>query len=347
MEPTGFNTAALTHLIVHYVGSKNNLEPLVLSQQAVPADAGQPLADLLLARFKNSLETFSFAHATSLQYNEAYNFCKSLFADADAFVTRSGDMARHLYDASTHPKVKGGEFYVALFDALPLEGRLHKAVGLFKTETKTLFFDAAQQASGIDLTLREGVEPAKMDKGCLVVNRNEEAGYDVLLFDNQGRGDEARYWKETFLGVAPQKNAFHHTHHVLALTKQFITGEGQTEAAFDKAEQATLLHKSMAYFSEKDVFDIDEFQTEVFAGADAVDSFRQFGSRYTESHDYDIAAQFDISADAVKKQSRVFKSVLKLDKNFHVYIHGRTDLIERGTDADGRKYYKLYYQDES
>jgi hypothetical protein len=49
----------------------------------------------------------------------------------------------------------------------------------------------------------------------------------------------------------------------------------------------------------------------------------------------------------VKKQSRVFKSVLKLDRNFHIYIHGDKDLIERGVEKDGRKYYKIYYREES
>ena len=49
---------------------------------------------------------------------------------------------------------------------------------------------------------------------------------------------------------------------------------------------------------------------------------------------------------AVKKQARVFKSVLKLDKNFHIYIHGNRDLIEQGTDERGRKYYNIYYEEE-
>jgi len=39
--------------------------------------------------------------------------------------------------------------------------------------------------------------------------------------------------------------------------------------------------------------------------------------------------------------------VLKLDKNFHIYIHGNKELIERGTDPDGRKYYKIYFEQES
>ena len=66
-----------------------------------------------------------------------------------------------------------------------------------------------------------------------------------------------------------------------------------------------------------------------------------------DNTDYEIASNFGISADAVKKQSRLYKSVVKLDKNFHIYIHGRTDLIEKGMDRDGRKYYKIYYQEEN
>lgn len=60
----------------------------------------------------------------------------------------------------------------------------------------------------------------------------------------------------------------------------------------------------------------------------------------------DLSNSFEISSQAVKKQTRVFKSVLKLDKNFHIYIHGNKELIEQGIEKDGRKYYKIYYQNE-
>ena len=60
----------------------------------------------------------------------------------------------------------------------------------------------------------------------------------------------------------------------------------------------------------------------------------------------DLDDRFTISADAVKKQARVFKSVLKLDKNFHIYIHGDRNKIERGVDEAGRKFYKIYYEQE-
>ena len=56
-----------------------------------------------------------------------------------------------------------------------------------------------------------------------------------------------------------------------------------------------------------------------------------------------LVDNFKISSQAVKKQSRIFKSVLKLDRNFDIYIHGDKNLIEKGTEKDGRKYYKIYW----
>jgi len=40
--------------------------------------------------------------------------------------------------------------------------------------------------------------------------------------------------------------------------------------------------------------------------------------------------------------------VIKLDKNFHIYVHGNRDLIEKGFDeAKGKNYYKMYFEQES
>jgi hypothetical protein len=73
----------------------------------------------------------------------------------------------------------------------------------------------------------------------------------------------------------------------------------------------------------------------------------QYKSDYEQRYDTQIEDQFAISGAAVKKQARIYKSVLKLDRNFHIYIHGNSELIEKGVDDDGRKFYKIYYQEES
>ena len=343
-----FQSGILQKLIIHYTGNKGTADALQLSAKALALEEEmrEVLGQSFLGRFKNNQEWYAFSHGSSLQYNEVYNYCKSIFAADRSFEESSRAIATHLYEQSIHPRIKGGELYVAYFDAVPVESRMCKAIGLFKSENKSFFLETEQQREGISLRVKEGIEVAKIDKGCLVIEQNEEDGYHVLIFDNQNRGEEAQYWKEKFLSVEPRKNEFHTTQHFLSLTKQFITGPLESEWNVDRKEQVELLHKSIDYFKSREQFDIDEFQSEVFGNDERINAFRHFGSRYIESNDFDLASQFEISHDAVKKQSRIFKSVLKLDKNFHIYIHGRTDLIERGVDGDGRKFYKIYYQDE-
>jgi hypothetical protein len=349
MATMEIETASLKKVIAHYVGSRNNLEAAVLSQEELfPGDEEMKiLQDGFLNRFKSMGEHYSFHHTSSLEYNPVYNFCSQLFNDEEKFIDLSQSFARQLVEASDHPKIKPGELYVVMFDALPMNSRMYKAIGIFKAESKLFYLDVHKKKRQLSLEIKEGIEPAKIDKGCLVINKEKEEGYDVMMFDNQGRGEEALYWREKFLGLKAKEDEFHHTRHFLTLTRQFITTELDSEHQLPKTEQVELLNRSIDYFKSHDAFNIDEFQNEVFGKEEIIDSFRDYGSRYTTVNDYDIAASFDISAVAVKKQSKIFKSIVKLDKNFHIYIHGRTDLIEKGVESDGRKFYKIYYQEEA
>jgi hypothetical protein len=68
-----------------------------------------------------------------------------LISNYAGFYLISASMARHLYEQSTHPKVKGGELYIVYFEGLPVNGRMHKAIGLYKTENKSLFLDVMKK----------------------------------------------------------------------------------------------------------------------------------------------------------------------------------------------------------
>ena len=68
---------------------------------------------------------------------------------------------------------------------------------------------------------------------------------------------------------------------------------------------------------------------------------------YQLEHDMTVPDSFGISDSALKKQSRNFKSVIKLDKNFHVYVHGDTKMIKKGVDPEtGMNYYQLFFNEE-
>src|SRR5215207_9404162 len=112
---------ALDKIIIHYTGNKNN-EAIHLSQHAIETDdeTNEMLGQGFLTRFKNNHEYYSFSHPSSLQYNEVYNYCREVFKNADSFEEVSHSIARHLYNQSTHPRVKGGELYIVYFNAIPV-----------------------------------------------------------------------------------------------------------------------------------------------------------------------------------------------------------------------------------
>ena len=93
---------------------------------------------------------------------------------------------------------------------------------------------------------------------------------------------------------------------------------------------------------------MEEFAQEVMHHEEIVDTFSDYKRNFEQNRGFEINEEFDIHLAAVKKQQKVFKSILKLDKNFHIYIHGRKDLMERGYDeAVGKKYYKIYFDEEA
>ncbi|MDR2650885.1 MAG: hypothetical protein LBC68_01030 [Prevotellaceae bacterium] len=100
----------------------------------------------------------------------------------------------------------------------------------------------------------------------------------------------------------------------------------------------------MQFFKETDNFNLNEFTNEVMEQPEVIESFKQYKSVYQQEHEIDIANDFTISDNAVKKQARAFKSVIKLDKNFDIHVHGNRNLIEQGTDENG-KFYKIYYKE--
>ena len=58
--------------------------------------------------------------------------------------------------------------------------------------------------------------------------------------------------------------------------------------------------------------------------------------------------EFEISPQAVRYSKRFIKSVIKLDKNFHIYVHGSRDRINKGFDPEkGLNYYQVYFDEET
>jgi hypothetical protein len=344
-----FTDATIDRLTVHYIGSKPNGGALLLSkaERHLDGDLKARLTEALLSKFANCHERYTFHHASSLEYNEVYNFVRAIFEDQASIYEQSVKIATHLFSVSEHPKIKPGELYTGYFTRVEDEGASFDAVGIFKAETKVLFAEMIPGDEDVDLQLREGVELSKVDKGCLIVDLGKDRGYELLIFDSNGKGEEALYWKDKFLSVMIQQNEFVQTQDFLTLTKNFVTQKMPDDFEVTKTEQIDILNRSMDYFKTHGNFDRQEFETEVLHHENLIQSFRSYDEQYRKENEWEPMDSFEISSQAVKRQARVFKSVIKLDKNFHIYVHGNRELIEKGYDeAMGKHYYKIYFDVE-
>ncbi|MDR2084888.1 MAG: nucleoid-associated protein [Bacteroidales bacterium] len=333
-------------LSIHKVGNKSNEEIIKLSNQKVKLDneINKLLRVYFMFSFKSS-EYFNFYHDINLNMNEVFSCVAAIFDNPDSLLEQSQNLAKHLYEQSTHPKIKGGEFYVVYFKDCIIEGETVDAIGLFKSENKDTFLKVYPAGDSFEIESQQGVNINKLDKGCLIFNTEKENGYVVAVVDNTNKGAEAQYWLDDFLHVRQRKDEYYNTQNVLSLYKNFVKDELPQQFEVSKADQIDLLNRSVKFFKENDNFDMEEFANEVIAQPEIIDTFNQYKVNYQKEYDTEMMDNFTISEQAVKKQARVFKSVIKLDKNFHIYIHGNRDLIEQGIDEKG-KYYKVYYKEE-
>ena len=343
-----FNSAILQNISIHYIGCKLQDENLMVSDSELELDdeTSEKLTQTMLPRFEKVFDEFHFFHSSSLEFNEVYSFVSKIFDSRTDFHSISTQIAQHLYDSSEHPKIQAGELYVCYFDNIILGSRSIDAIGIFKTESKADFFQLNQKKNNFEMQHLTGIDFNKFEKGTLIFNQQPEEGFKVLVIDNQKSGGEARYWKDDFLGLQIISNEFLQTKEVMGMTKNFIAKKLAEDFDVSKADQIDLLNKSVEYFKNKESYNREEFVEEVFQDQNVINSFNNFDAFYKEENHLDYSDSFEISTQAVKSQAKVFKSVIKLDKNFHIYIHGNKNLIEQGTDENGRKYYKIFYNEE-
>lgn len=346
---TGIENVTINSAIVHQVGNPSRGEQLNLSANALTLN--DPIVHKLLVKYFlgaiNEQELHQFTHLHELEMNEMFNYVKAIFADHDQFNAQSKKIAEYLYSKSTHVKVKEGELCVVLLNDVPFEKELVPAIGIYKAENKESFLKVLQHGQSLELVHEDGISINKPDKGCLVFRSNAGDGYRVCVIDHTNKQQDAQYWVNDFLQVQPLADSYHHTDKYLALCKQFVTNEYPEKFDVNKQEQLEMLNRSMDYFKTRDQFDLEEFTGEVMHHPEVVDSFIQYKKNFEVARSYEIEDGFDINLSAVKKQQKNFKSILKLDKNFHIYIHGRRDLIERGVDEmTGKKFYKIYFEEE-
>ncbi|HEU4497107.1 MAG TPA: nucleoid-associated protein [Flavobacterium sp.] len=346
-----FTNCNILDVIAHQVGNQTNDEELILSTSLLNTEDAR-LRELLikyfLYPFKDVEEFYSFTFSDEdFTLNPLYQYAISIFSEKKSFKIKSESIAKHLYEIALHPQIKSGDLFVVTFENISVNGELVNALGFFKSENRQEFLQLNKNSKEFSLRYDDGINIDKLDKGCLIFNTEKENGYRICVIDKSNKSNDAQYWVNFFLNIKPIKTNFHQTNQFLGIAKQFVTKQLDENFEVSKTDKIDYLNRSVDYFKTHDNFDKQEFEKEVFGDKNVIKSFQQFDETYRQENEVELADNFEISAQAVKKQARVFKNVLKLDKNFHIYIHGNREMIEQGIDEDGRKYYKIYYENEA
>lgn len=341
--------AKINKMVLHKVGNKNNNEPLGLSKAPfmLHPDISSLLLKYFLTPFKSNMY-YNFSHDTNLDLNKVFVFCREIFSNPEQnLYEQSCNIANHLYQTSIHPNIKSGELYVTYLENCYLNGEILDAIGIFKSESKETYLKVYPQGEGFEIESDSGININKLDKGCIIFNCEQENGYVASVVDTISRANEAVFWIDDFLHLRQRKDNYFNTEHAIDMCRGFVNEYLPTEFEMGKADQAELLSKSANYFKEHNNFNIEDFRNTAFEQPELQNAFNNYKQTYEEEMDMEFTDNFTVDGEAFRKGQRFFKSILKLDKNFTVYIHGKRERMEQGTDqASGLKYYKFYYQEE-
>ncbi len=345
-----YTESALLNMAIHFIGNRSSGGELFLSDKKLDLDSPElqdELKEYLIAPYKD-VPAQQFTHLSDLELNPMYNYATRIFAEPSTFDAQCKNVAAHLFNCSAHPGIKEGELLIGLVDNLYYNDEAVMGLAIIKSESKDTFFKTPKNSDGFSIGVDEGIRKDKIDKACLILNTHIENGLIVMVIDRTNSKDEALFWRNTFLDVKPVADSYNKTEKFMTLTKNFIKDKLPEQFEVSRTDQIDLLNKSVAFFKSNEEFEYKSFMREVIQEPGMIQSFGRYKEEFAQANPLALEDEFSISNSAVKRQSRIFKSVLKLDKNFHVYIHGDSQMIEKGYDDEKRlNYYKLFYKDES
>lgn len=339
-------------LSFHRVENKVRGGELLTSDNAVNQvreDQEQVLMSYFCKPFSKVGGFYNFTHPTDLMLNHVFKSCVEIFDDPlCCFHDESIRIARHLYETHDHPNIKDGDLFVAYIQDVIVEDEVCDAIGIFKSENKQPFINLERYAiAGLTLERHDGINIDKLDKGCFIFNTERNQGMKLCIVDNTN-SSEAVYWKEVFLRVKPREDSYYQTRGYMDACKQFVKEVFNSNNEVPLTDQSAMLNKTADFFKKNEMFDEDAFTGEVLQQPEIIEAFKDHKEKYERLNGMSLKSNFDISTDAAKKMQKIFKSVIKLDKNFHLYMHGDNSLVERGYDEErGMKFYKVYFEKEA
>lgn len=340
-----FSNAKILDLAVHMIGNKSKDEELVLtdtSSTIVDDVTEQYIKEYFFSSFDFEL-SYQFSHETNVSLNELYIYSSMIFQSPNLFIEQSKNIAKHLYEVSTHPNIKRGELYVAFIKDCTINGNETNAIGIFKSETKDFYLNIKQQHGSFDVSCKKGINTKRLDKGCLIFDYNQKTPKKVYIVDTSR--NDALYWKNDFLRVAEIEDAYTNTSNILNVCKKFTSKSSDIE----KTSRISFLNNSVQYLESHDNFEFDDFANHACENENHYQAFKS----YIQDNDLEskFGESFEISKQAVTVAKKRIRNFIKLDSDIEIKIPSKIstveEIIEQGYDTEKKmRYYKIYYTNE-
>ncbi len=305
-----------------------------------------PLLRGFISPFKGS-SLFHLTHDGSLSDNPVFLLGRSVFQDSENLIKQGNimaDLLQSLYESPEHCK---GYLFVIHLEGLIMEEKQSDGLGIFRIEEPDTFLKVMPAGETSEIRTEQGINIQKVDRGCIILNIEQDLGYIVTVADTIARKAGTVPWKDGLLKLRPRNDAFNHTAAVITLCKKFVSEKLPAHVDVSKADQADLLNRSVQYMKSHEQFDLDDYSGEVLPSPEVARIFKDFTREDPNPTAGEIPESFQISGEAIRKNLKYLRSVIKLDKNFHVYIHGSRDRVEKGYDEmKALQYYKLFFKEE-
>jgi len=342
--------ASIPKLIIHKIGNKFNDTRNVFSEEPVvfDEDSYNLILPYLLKPFGNITESYRFDHHADINLNEINSYSQRLFKEDSFFKEAAKNVVLHLYEQSNSAQIKTGDVIVALFEDIEYNDVFTNAMGIFKIESKTSFFQTFMEGNSLDIMVQKGISTKKIDKGCLIVNYQDDEGLVVLSVDNNNY--DAQYWIKNFLRVKYADDKNNHTKSYIEMCKDFSNEVLKTD--YGTQEHSHFLAKTIDYLKENDTVNIHDFKENVFDDEDQKDLFDDYKKLYENEKELLIRNQFHVSESVLKKQKQKLRTEIKLDTNIQIKLDveapdASSDYLELGYDEEKKmKYYKVYFNEE-
>ena len=341
---------AISKCILHKVGNKFNTTKNLFSEKEIDFDeqSYQLMLNYLLRPFGSLVESYRFNHHSNIALNEIYSYATQLFANETEFIDISKHIVNHLFEQSNSAQIKTGDVLVCLFNDIEYQEMMVSAVGIFKIENKSDFFQTYLENKSYYIITQKGIPTKKVDKGCLILNTSDTEGNIVLSVDHNNY--DAQYWIKHFLNIKYPDDYNQHTKNYIELCKDF--SDEVLKPSFGLQEKSTFLAKTVDFFKENEVINLETFKDDIFEDEQRKTLFENYKKDFETRENIVIRNQFDVSELVLKKQKKQLKTEINLDTNIQIKLDvdapdASAEYLERGYD-DVKKmhFYKVFFNEE-